>query len=187
MFSDNLNRGRCRVAHAGVFMFELTGVTVLALTAAGVVALIVRYFLFRVGCVLADLPDLAVGRSILAVVLAVTITVPLIVIAGIQLVSLEKRLSAQAGMIFYPAIAASLVVCWWLAAFIYRLVLSTSYTKGLTVAGVELLLSALLAGLVAAVLLVLGAAWQISQPGRALPQSALPTPPAPGPQRGDFT
>jgi hypothetical protein len=168
-------------------MVELTGVTLLALTAAGFVALVVRYFLFRVGCILADLPDLAVGRSILAVVLAVAITVPLIVIAGIQLVSLEKRLSAQAGMIFYPAMAGSLVICWWLAAFIYRLALSTSYAKGLTVAGVELLLSALLAGLVAAILLVLGAAWQISQPGRALSQSELPGLLVPGAQHGDLT
>jgi len=147
----------------GPIMFEWTERIVLALVAGVPVVFVVQYFLFRLGCVLADLPDPSIGRSLVAVLIAVGLILPLLVAGGLLLASIETTRSMQTGLIFYPGMALNLVLCWLLAAVVYWLVLSTSYTKGLVVAGVELLLSALFAALVTAVLMVLGAGWQIAE------------------------
>ena len=122
-------------------------------------------FLFRIGCILADLPDPSIAKSILAVALALAVTIPLLVFGGLQLVALEKKLTSQAGMVFYPGMVLNLVLCWLLAAVVYTLLLRASYTRTLIVSGVELLLSALLVGLATAVLLVAGAGRQIWEKG----------------------
>jgi hypothetical protein len=156
-------------------MVQVTGVVLVGIIVGSLVCLVVRYFLFRVGCILADLPDTTVGRSLAAFLIVVGVTIPLIVFAGYQLSSLEKRLANQAGMIFYPGLVLSLIVCWLLAAAVYGGVLWTSFTRGLIVAGVELLLTALVAGLVTALILVIGAAWQVWPRGN--PRNELTPPP----------
>jgi hypothetical protein len=158
-------------------MSELPILFVVAIIIGAPVGLLVRYFLFRIGCVLADLPDPSIGKSILAVGIAVAVTIPLLVVGGFILSVVDALVTKQAGAgaIFYPGMAVDMIVCWLLAAVVYWLLLSTSYTKGLIVAGVELLLSALAAALVTAVILVIGAGWQVSTRGTPAGTDAAPT------------
>ncbi len=152
-------------------MFEWTAMMVLALIGGCLVGLVVRYFLFRIGCILADVADPALGKSILLVVVVAGATLPLGGWVGVQLLNLEKGLAGSSGLLFYPGLVLYGVLAWFAAATGYSLVLAASYKKSLIIAGVELLLSALLIALVTALVLVGLAGWQIAR--RAPAQSQL--------------
>ncbi len=157
-------------------MGEWPGWVIPAIIGGSVLALLIRYFLFRIGCILADLHDPSVGKSVLVVLLVLAVTAPLGWWAGIWLLSLESKLSAP---VFYPGLTVYAILAWVATASCYWLILAATYKKSLIIAGVELLLSALLIALVAGLVMVGLAGWQISRRGPA--QSELTPRPAVSP------
>jgi len=153
-------------------MFEWTAMTILALIGAGLVVLVVRYFLFRLGCILADLNDPTTGKAVLVVVVVTALTIPLGCWVAYTLNWAETEFSPESHLILFPGLALYGVLAWIIAATLYSLILAVTYKKSLIIAGVELLLSALLLALVAAVVMVGLAGWQISRRAPA-PQSEL--------------
>jgi hypothetical protein len=158
-------------------MFELTTFNVLAGGAIGVVALGAFILLFRLGCILADVTDPTVGGSILVVAVLFLVTIPLGGVVGYYLLAAESVLAAQSGLIFYSGLGAYVVVVWLLAALVYAFFLGSSFKKGLIVAGIQLLLFALLVALLSALVLVVLAVLQIANRPEAPRQSSL-SPPA---------
>ncbi len=161
-------------------MFEWTAFTILVVIGGGLVALVVRYFLFRLGCILADLNDPALGRSILVVVVVALLTLPLGCWVAVLLSRLENSVADSSHLIFFPGLTLYAVVAWIVSATFYSVTLASTYKKSLIVAGTELLLTGLLAALVTAIVMVGLAGWQISRRAPSTRAELLPrhNPPA---------
>lgn len=119
-------------------------------------------FVFQAGCALADVPDRGYLRALPVYSATMVVCLPL----AAALIWFVGRYEADPndwlGSWRIGAALASLLLTWLLSAGIYTLLLSASLRKGLVLAGLELLLMALLAALVSAVLLVVMAVVQIS-------------------------
>jgi hypothetical protein len=135
----------------------------------------VTTLLFYAGCALAEVDNPSLGRSLLAVGLALLACVP----AGGGLVWLLGSYDTDPNVLFGPmrilGIALALLVTWVLSGVLYKFLLTAPYRKGLFISAVELLLGALLSALVTAVVLVVLAAVQIA---RGKDRAALPPAPA---------
>lgn len=118
-------------------------------------------FLFQAGCALADVPDRGYFRSLpvysASLVLCVPLAAALIWFAG----SYDADPNNPFGTLRIVAALISLLLTWLLSAAIYTLILFASLRKGLMIAGIELLLMALLVALLAALVLVVLAFVQI--------------------------
>lgn len=118
-------------------------------------------FLFQAGCAMADVPERGYFHSLpiysASVVLCVPLAVALIWFAG----SYDADPNNPLGTLRIVAALVALLLTWILSATIYTLILSASLRKGLMIAGVELLLMALLAALLAAFVFVVLAFVQI--------------------------
>ena len=128
----------------------------------GLIALLgVGTFLFQAGCALADAPERGYFRSLPISSAAVAVCLPpaaaLVWFAG----TYDSDPAASFGAMRILGLTVALILTWLLSAGIYSLLLAASLKKGLIIAGVELLLMALLAALVSAVVLVVLAVVQI--------------------------
>ena len=157
-------------------MFDFASPWVVGGWALGLLLLYaVTTLLFYAGCALADVANPSLGRSLLAVGLALLVCLP----AGGALVWLLGSYDTDPNVLFGPmrilGITLALLVTWVLSGVLYKFLLTAPYRKGLFISAVELLLGALLSALVTAVVLVILAAVQIA---RSKDRAALP-PPAP--------
>jgi hypothetical protein len=130
---------------------------------AGLLALFgVGTLLFQAGCVLADVPDRGYFRALPIYSAAILVCLPL----AAALVWFVGRYDADPndwfGTMRILAMIGALVLTWLLSAGIYTLFLAASLRKGLLIAGIELLLLALLAALVSALVMVVLAFLQIT-------------------------
>jgi hypothetical protein len=118
-------------------------------------------FLFQAGCALADVPDRGYFRSLSIYSATVVFCVPIAAV----LIWLAGRYDTDAddwfGTYRIAAALLALLLTWLLSAGVYALLLAGSLRKGLMIAGVELLLMALLAALVAGIVFVVLAFVQI--------------------------
>lgn len=144
---------------------------------AGVLVLFgVGTLLFQAGCALADVPVRGYFRSLPVYSAAAVICVPLIGVFLWFAGRYESDPNTSFGSMRIAALIVSLLLTWAVSSGIYALLLAASLRKGLMVAGIELLLMALLAALVSAVVLVVLALIQIiSSPP---PVKAMKTSPA---------
>jgi hypothetical protein len=150
----------------------------LALTVLAFAAVFaVRFIVFRVSCTLAEAGEPGAGRSILLVTFALVITVGCAFIAGY--VFPAATADAGAGPMVVKGAAA--VVGAAVAAVFYSLFLPTTLRRGAIVAGTELLLGALLASLVAGLVLVALAAFQLKARPEPRQSSAFTSPVNRGP------
>jgi hypothetical protein len=118
-------------------------------------------FLFQAGCALADTPERGYFRSLPIYSLAVAVCLPLAVALIWFAGTYDSDPAASFGAMRILGLIVALILTWLLSAGIYSLLLAASLKKGLIIAGVELLLMALLAALVSAVVLVILAVVQI--------------------------
>jgi hypothetical protein len=142
---------------------ELTPLAWTALVGGGLVAFAVCVFLFRLGCILADVTEPSLVKSVLIVLLLLGVTLPAGYFLWTFLSSLEARWTAQGGLLVFPGLSVYLVAVWLLAGLVYSGLLAATFKKGLMIAGVEVLLTALLVALLTAAAMVGLAGWQISQ------------------------
>ncbi len=119
-------------------------------------------FLFQAGCALADVPEGGDFRALPIYSAALVVSLPLAAV----LIWFAGHYDADPNDWFGPvrltAAVGSLALIWLLSGGIYKLFLAASLRKGLTIAGIELLLMVLLAALVSAVALVVLAIVQIT-------------------------
>jgi hypothetical protein len=155
-------------------MIELTGWTLVGVIAGGLVALLAAVFLFRISCLLLDVPEPSLGRSFLLVV-------PLIVVctgASLWIIDRMGQLDPDEKVYFSSYRILALILCllltWLVGALVYFLALGAPSIKALWIAGIEILLRGLLASLVAAIILVVLACVQVNS--RSQPGSPAPTP-----------
>ncbi|HTU22263.1 MAG TPA: hypothetical protein VMG10_29765 [Gemmataceae bacterium] len=117
--------------------------------------------LFQAGCALADVPERGYFRSLPIYSAAIFVCLPL----AAALVWFAGRYDVDPndwfGLMRLTALIGSLVLTWLLSAGIYALFLAATLRKGLLIAGIELLLMALLAALVSALVMVVLALMQI--------------------------
>jgi hypothetical protein len=129
---------------------------------AGVLVLFgVGTLLFQAGCALADVPVRGYLRSLPVYSIAAVLCAPLIGVLLWFAGRYESDPNAAFGSARIAALIVSLLLSWLLSSGIYALLLAASLRKGLLIAGIELLLMALLAALVSAVVLVILAFVQI--------------------------
>jgi len=135
------------------------------LVVAGLAAVLVLFgvgtLLFQAGCALADLPVRGYFRSLPVYAAAAVVCVPLIGVLLWFAGRYESDPNTSFGSMRIAALIVSLLLTWLVSSGIYALLLAASLRKGLIVAGIELLLMALLAALVSAVVLVVLALIQI--------------------------
>jgi len=119
-------------------------------------------FLFQAGCALADVPDRGYFRALWIYSATVVVCLPL----SAALIWFAGRYDADPndwfGIWHLAAAGGALLLSWVVSAGIYSWYLAASLRKGLLIAALELLLIALSATLVAAIVLVVLAAIQIS-------------------------
>ena len=144
-------------------MFGIGSSLLVLIAVGGLLALFgVGTFLFQAGCALADVPDRGYFRALPVYSVAVLVCLPL----AAALVWFVGRYQADPndwfGNVRITALIGSLLLTWLLSAGIYALFLAASLRKGLLIAGIELLLMALLAALVAALVMVVLAFMQIA-------------------------
>jgi surface polysaccharide O-acyltransferase-like enzyme len=159
-------------------MFDLTNGWVVAGWLGGMVVLLgVGTVLFQAGCALADVngPGFLKAFSIygVAAVVCIPLAVLLLYLAG----KYEPDAARLIGPVRGAALGVWLLATWVLSALIFALALAAPYRKGLVIAGMELLLSGLLAALVSAVVLVVLALVQITRNPSPHP-AAAPSPAA---------
>ena len=118
-------------------------------------------FLFQAGCALADAPERGYFRSLPISSAAVALCLPLVVALVWFAGTYDSDPAASFGTMRILGLSVALIITWLLSAGIYSLLLAASLKKGLIIAGVELLLMALLAALVSAVVLVILSVVQI--------------------------
>jgi hypothetical protein len=146
----------------GESMFAVgTPLLVLAGLAGILVLFGVGTLLFQAGCALADVPVRGYFRSLPVYSAAAVICVPLIGVLLWFAGRYESDPNATFGSMRIAALIVALLLTWLLSSGIYALLLAASLRKGLLIAGIELLLMALLAALVSAVVLVILAFVQI--------------------------
>lgn len=118
-------------------------------------------FLFQAGCALANVPERSYFRSLpiyaASLVLCLLLGAALLWFAG----RYDTDPNESFGRFHVAASLTSLLLTWLLSALLFSLLLSASIRKGLIIAGIELLLLALLAALVAGIVLVVLACVQI--------------------------
>jgi hypothetical protein len=157
-------------------MFAVSTPTLVFTGLAGVLVLFgVGTLLFQAGCALADVPVRGYFRSLSVYSVAAIVCVPLMGVLLWFAGRYESDPNTSFGSMRIAALIVSLLLTWIISSGIYTLLLAASLRKGLLIAGVELLLMALLAALVSAVVLVILAFVQIltSPP----PVKATRTPP----------
>lgn len=135
----------------------LTGLTIGGVT---LVALIVRVVLFRLGCILADVNEPSLAKSILIVLVVAAVTGLGGWSIALALWTAEAALTSQAGLLVFPGLALYQALIVVAAGLLYSAMLAATFKKGLIVAGIEFLLSALLAALLTAGAMVVLASWQ---------------------------
>jgi hypothetical protein len=149
------------------------------LIAAGLGGLLVLLglgtFLFQAGCALADVPDRGYLRA-LPIYSAKLIVCLLLAALLIWFAGLYDSNPDGFGNMRVVAALLALLLTWVVSSLIYRLLLAGSLRKGMMIAGIELLLMALLAVLVAAIVMVVLALVQI---GTRPPPRAAQAPPCP--------
>jgi hypothetical protein len=136
---------------------------ILAVIGGGLAAWVVQLFLFRIGCILADVPEPSWGHTLLLVTPLFLIFAPVAFYLVLVLSDLAKAHDMPLNLVLIPGLIGYLLVIWVLDTVIYRLVLRASYKKGMIVAGVELVLTGLASALVTGVVLVILAAVQFSE------------------------
>jgi hypothetical protein len=162
---------------------------ILAIVGGGLVAWVVQLFLFRIGCILADVPECSWGNTLLLVTPVFLVFAPLAFYLVLLLMDVAQSKEVPLNLLLIPGLLAYMLVTWAVITVIYKLVLKASYRTGMIVAGVELLLTGLASALVTAVVLVVLAAVQYSERradlgtwdaghGTRGEQSALLAPPA---------
>ncbi len=119
-------------------------------------------FLFQAGCALADAPERGYFRSLPIYAVTVAICLPLAVALVWFAGTYDSDPAASFGAMRIIGLSVALILTWLLSAGIYSLLLAAPLKKGLAIAGVELLLMALLAALASAIVLVVLAVVQIS-------------------------
>jgi hypothetical protein len=158
-------------------MFGLGTPVLLLVGLGGLLALFgVGTLLFQAGCALADVPERGYFRALpiyaLALVLCLPAAAALVWYAG----RYESDPNESFGAFRLGATVLSLLFSWFLSAGVYALLLAASLRKGLLIAGIELVLMALLAALVSAVVLVVLSLVQITT--RPPPARTGQTPPS---------
>lgn len=143
-------------------MFAMgTPLFVLAGLGGLLVVLGVGTFLFQAGCALADVPERGYFRSLpvysAAIIVCLPLAAALVWFAGCY----DADPKDWFGNLRIAAAIGALLLTWVLSAGIFAMLLASSLRKGLLIAGIELLLSALLAALVSAFVLVILALVQI--------------------------
>ncbi len=143
-------------------MFAIGTPLLVFASVGGLLALFgVGTFLFQAGCALADVPERGYFRALPIYSASLIVCLPV----AAALIWFVGRYDADPndwfGNLRIAAAIGSLLLSWLLSAVIYALLLAAPLRKGLLIAGVELLLMALLAALVSALVLVVLALVQI--------------------------
>lgn len=144
-------------------MFGLgTPMLILAVLGGLLVLLGVGTVLFQAGCALADVPERGFFRALPIYSATLIVCLP----GAAALVWYAGRYEADPneafGVLRIGALIASFFVSWLLSAGIYAVLLAASLRKGLLIAGIELLLLALLAALISAIIFVVLSLVQIT-------------------------
>jgi hypothetical protein len=122
---------------------------------------LIRLFILRASCAVADVKEPSYG-------LAALLVLGVVLIGGVVSFGIDvllDRFTADPTILFGPlritGIFLSMAIGWALAAVLYRLVLTSSLLRSLTVAGIEVLLNGLVTALLLMVLLVGYSIWQL--------------------------
>jgi len=157
-------------------MIELTGWSLVWAIVGGLVGLLAAVLLFRISCLLLDVPEPSLVRSFLLVV-------PLLVVctaASLWLLDRMGQLDPDEKAYFSSYRILALILCvlltWLVCGLVYFLALGAPSIKALWIAGVEILLRGLLASLIAAIILVVLAFVQVSNRGQPGPSAPTPSP-----------
>ncbi len=156
---------------------------IIGLTFAVLIALVMRYFIFRASCALVDAEPSHL-KSLLIVLFGLVIILAL----GVPLIGLPLGwLTAQplfnvqdssTGFILWCSFVV--VTIWLLLGLLYIPVVPVKFTKGLLLSAYEIALGGLANGLLLSLVLVIGAALQIGTgSGPNLQRSAAPVAPSP--------
>jgi hypothetical protein len=132
----------------------------LAILATGAVGLMVWVVLFRASCSLADVADPGPVRSVLVPVVAAAVALLLAATAPADPASVNLRMVG-------PMLA--LLIFWLVPALLYAPLIPMNWRKAVIVAGLEVVLMALLAALAGGVVLVILAAVQLTRLPPPLP------------------
>ena len=146
---------------------------VIGLLVGGIVGLLLRYVIFRASCALVDV-DPSQTKSILVVLFAFAV----IIGVSIPVLLLPEMVTGVSVGLLVACFLVGVVSVWLILGLLYIPVLPVSVAKGLLLSGYEIILGLLLNSLVAGIVLVVYAVYQIvtnTGPG-GQPRTEMPQP-----------
>lgn len=146
------------------------------LLAAAVLSIVLPSLILRASCSVADLKE---PRYLISFPLGYAIVAGYALLCWLFVALLgrfDQDPDAAFGSMHLCGYVVSFVLGWVVASLLYRLVLAPSFVKGFWVAGLQLLLHGLAAGLTAVLVLTALSVWQLLQ--FPIPGSTAPRPPA---------